>query len=124
SRPSIAAVADIHPGFGLSFVLSFNTPLAAPVARTNCSRVSAGAHNRHCRRHNSNPWARANGELKNALGRHSRETFAGNSRQSDGLVRAVARECNRANTPEFLARLFGMARTNRGSRSRRHSRGA
>src|SRR4029077_17458442 len=90
---SCPRITNDHPAFRLSFVLSFDTPLAAAVAPTDRSRVSAGAHNRHCRRHNSNPRNRANGEFENALGRHSRETYAGNGSQSDGFVRAVTREC-------------------------------
>jgi hypothetical protein len=58
----------------------FQYALAAAVARTDCSSVSAGAHNRHCRRHNSNPRNRANGEFENALdGIQGKRT--GNGRQ-------------------------------------------
>ena len=118
--PSRPRITNNHPAFGLSFVLSFDPILVAAVARTDCSRVSACAHNRHCRRHNSNSWDRANGGFENALGRYSRQRFPRNRCQSGGLVRAITRKCRRANASGFVAGLFGMARTNQGSRSRRH----
>src|SRR5215813_12336826 len=85
---SYRRITNDHPAFGLSFVLSFNTSVAAAVARTDWSRLSAGAHNRHCCRYNSNPQDLANGEFENARERHSGYKFARAGYQSDGLVRA------------------------------------
>src|SRR5207253_11288608 len=82
-----------YPAFGLSFVLSFNTILAIAIERTDCSRISACADDRHRRRHNSNSWDGANGSFKNSLGWDSRQSFARSGYQPRRLVRAVTREC-------------------------------
>src|SRR4030095_226179 len=108
-----SGIRENHPAFGLPFVLSFNTILAAAIARTDCSRISACADNRHRRRYNSNSGDRANESFENALGRDSRQSFARSGYQSCRLVRVVTRECGWANTPWCVARLSEIAPQNR-----------